>query len=375
MQRIDNSLSKLLGSHLAPAAGYTVKVVERGAVVASTSTGTTATVHAGHTFEAGDRVLKNVDTAAYRIVDSVTETTVVFTEALSVATGDTLTNLGNDTGANGPTFDGDGATIYSDPGGVSAISGGDLTTDSDGEYGYHLPDGVVVWEIILYSGTPLQIVRDVGGKIAGPTSSTDNTLPRFDGTGGGTLQGSGVTVGDSNNVSGVVNLTATGTVQAATGTVTGNATVGGTLGVTGALTASAAATVGTTLGVTGAATFSSRVEATQLRLTTGSQPTEKTIASGAITLSSAASFLQDDTEGDAASDDLDTITTVGGEWAGTILVLRAAHDDRTVVVKNGTGNIFLNGSDATLDNTLDALVLFDNGASWVELCRAVSNGS
>lgn len=50
-----------------------------------------------------------------------------------------------------------------------------------------------------------------GGDVVGPGSSTDNALPRFDGTGGKTLQGSSVVVDDSNNMSGVANLTATGT--------------------------------------------------------------------------------------------------------------------------------------------------------------------
>lgn len=36
--------------------------------------------------------------------------------------------------------------------------------------------------------------------VSGPASSTDNTLPRFDGTTGKVLQGSGVVVDDSNNV-------------------------------------------------------------------------------------------------------------------------------------------------------------------------------
>lgn len=47
--------------------------------------------------------------------------------------------------------------------------------------------------------------------VSGPGSSTDNALPRFDGTGGKTLQGSSVVVDDSNNMSGVANITATGT--------------------------------------------------------------------------------------------------------------------------------------------------------------------
>ena len=40
------------------------------------------------------------------------------------------------------------------------------------------------------------------GDVVGPASSVDNTLPRFDGTGGKTLQGSGVAVTDNNEISG-----------------------------------------------------------------------------------------------------------------------------------------------------------------------------
>ena len=40
----------------------------------------------------------------------------------------------------------------------------------------------------------------LNAKVTGPASATDNTLPRFDGTTGKLLQGSGVAVDDSNNV-------------------------------------------------------------------------------------------------------------------------------------------------------------------------------
>jgi hypothetical protein len=40
------------------------------------------------------------------------------------------------------------------------------------------------------------------GDVDGPSSSTDNTLPRFDGAGGKTLQGSGVVVSDADEISG-----------------------------------------------------------------------------------------------------------------------------------------------------------------------------
>jgi hypothetical protein len=40
------------------------------------------------------------------------------------------------------------------------------------------------------------------GDVDGPSSSTDNTLPRFDGTGGKTIQTSNVVVSDSDEISG-----------------------------------------------------------------------------------------------------------------------------------------------------------------------------
>lgn len=46
-----------------------------------------------------------------------------------------------------------------------------------------------------------------GGGVTGPGSSTDNAIARFDGTGGATLQNSGVIVSDANAVTGVASLT------------------------------------------------------------------------------------------------------------------------------------------------------------------------
>jgi hypothetical protein len=52
-----------------------------------------------------------------------------------------------------------------------------------------------------------------GGGVTGPGSSTDNAVARFNGAGGSTIQNSGVIIDDSNNVSGIVNITLTGTVD------------------------------------------------------------------------------------------------------------------------------------------------------------------
>ena len=45
------------------------------------------------------------------------------------------------------------------------------------------------------------------GNVTGPASATDNTLPRFDSTTGKLIQGSGVVVDDSDNVTGLLSLT------------------------------------------------------------------------------------------------------------------------------------------------------------------------
>jgi len=61
---------------------------------------------------------------------------------------------------------------------------------------------------------------DLAARVTGPASSTDNTLPRFDLATGKVLQGSGVTVDDSNNISGLGTIgsgaiTSSGAVEAA----------------------------------------------------------------------------------------------------------------------------------------------------------------
>lgn len=94
-----------------------------------------------------------------------------------------------------------------------------------------------------------------------------------------------------------------------------------------------------------------------------------TIATGAITITGSTATV--DTESVAGTDDLDTIN--GGE-ANALLVLRAANDSRTVVCKDGTGNLALAG-DFSLTHTHDRIVLqYDSALSlWVEISRSDNN--
>lgn len=96
----------------------------------------------------------------------------------------------------------------------------------------------------------------------------------------------------------------------------------------------------------------------------GQGPSEVTISSGAITVYRM--FHTVDTEGDSPTDNLDTIN---GTVSGNILVLRSSTGTRTVVVKDGTGNLKLNG-DFSLDKSTDTIALLFDGNFWLELSRS-----
>jgi len=101
--------------------------------------------------------------------------------------------------------------------------------------------------------------------------------------------------------------------------------------------------------------------------------TELTISTGAITVTQMVHTV--DTEGDAADDDLDTIN--GGTTVG-LIVIRPAHTDRTVVVKDGTGNIeLLGGTDITLDDITDHVMLFwdTTNSKWVDIGGGVGGAA
>ena len=91
---------------------------------------------------------------------------------------------------------------------------------------------------------------------------------------------------------------------------------------------------------------------------------ELTIAAGSVTLTK--SYHKIDTQGDAAEDDLDTIA---GGAEGRIIYLRAEHTDRTVILKNGTGNLVL-GADIYLDDTSKHVALICDSAGDFHLLYA-----
>ncbi len=98
--------------------------------------------------------------------------------------------------------------------------------------------------------------------------------------------------------------------------------------------------------------------------------TELTIASGVVT--AVQGYHDVDTESNAASDDLDTIS---GLTDGELSILRPESGARTVVIKHGTGNIYLpGGNDCSLAELTDwALVMGDGSNAAVLACSTLAD--
>jgi hypothetical protein len=96
---------------------------------------------------------------------------------------------------------------------------------------------------------------------------------------------------------------------------------------------------------------------------------ELTIDTGAVTI--AKSYHTVDTEGDAASDDLENI---GGGSEGRILILRAADNARMVVLKDSVGNLILGGADIYLDGIgIHVVLICDSSGKWILLAQSPSS--
>lgn len=95
-------------------------------------------------------------------------------------------------------------------------------------------------------------------------------------------------------------------------------------------------------------------------------PEEVTIISGELIITKTNHTI--DTEADAATDDLDIIN---GGMTGDLIYLRAENTNRTVVVKDSTGNIIMAG-DFSLDNTTSLLKLLFTGSVWIEISRSIN---
>ena len=88
------------------------------------------------------------------------------------------------------------------------------------------------------------------------------------------------------------------------------------------------------------------------------------IATGVITITSG--YHRIETEGGAATDDLDTIN---GGTSGDTLVLRISNNAMVVTLQDATGNLLLSAA-CTLNNVADTITLIKSGTNWLEMSRS-----
>ncbi|MCR4325182.1 MAG: hypothetical protein NUV69_05890, partial [Candidatus Curtissbacteria bacterium] len=173
------------------------------------------------------------------------------------------------------------------------------------------------------------------GDVVGPASATDNAIARFDSTTGKLIKNSGVIIDDSNNITGVGNLTVGGTTGLTLSGVGGQITfangetidndLDGTIAVTGALTVNGATSADITSTTTTATVFDSTVTTLSL----GSAATTLNLGDGAVTgtidiggvTADGTSTIRIATEGTSAD-----VITIGNSNAATTVAITGGDD-------------------------------------------------
>jgi hypothetical protein len=113
-----------------------------------------------------------------------------------------VNNINEATGGNGVTIE--GVLLSDDYVQIHDIAAPSNAANGQGRL-YKLIGNSGLWWLPDSAGTPINLA-DASTSISRVGSTADNTLTRWDGTNADTIQGSGITVDDSNNITGVASI-------------------------------------------------------------------------------------------------------------------------------------------------------------------------
>ena len=154
------------GTRPAYGVGFRVAVRKPGGRVASASSGLTINLDPGHGLAVGDKFIVGLDDLRYRTVTANSDTSVDVNSAVSVARDEYVINLGTDSGATSPNYDGSGLRIFQDMGLEDAYADSTVMTDSTGRYRYFHDGTQSMWELVLSGNTPVAYYLDVYDALA-----------------------------------------------------------------------------------------------------------------------------------------------------------------------------------------------------------------
>ncbi len=252
---------------------------------------------------------------------------------------------------------------------TSALGYGAIFVGNGSSEASQLSPGTSGYVLTMVGSSPQWQPPTPPGDVSGPGSSTDNAIARFNGVSGDAIQNSGVIIDDSDNITGVVNLTAT---NISTATTIGSAyiyRVGGTdVGVADGGTNISSYTIGDILYASGATTLSKLAAGTAAYVLTsngpGTAPSWQVGGGGGGAVSSVTGTLNrvtvSPTTGatvvdiDVAYVGQSSITTLGtittGVWNGTAIT---AANGGTGLTSYTTGDILFASGASTISKLSD----------------------
>ena len=166
LNRTDSIFRVAADLDLNPGASYRVTVHRPGGIIVSaiqTSTNVWSITFApGHGFRVDDRIQLALDTTSFGLVTAVSGNVVTASTSASLASGDTIINLGTDSGTGVPTGDGSNLVLYSTPDETATpIQLATIDVNSEGMYGYYHSGDQNLWELFFNSaGEPVAFKVD-----------------------------------------------------------------------------------------------------------------------------------------------------------------------------------------------------------------------